>query len=249
MNIKLFTYMDMCPNCWTVWYRCFNDLQEQYNHKIKQYNSKIKRKKQLNLDVNVYSIKPYSFTNHKYISVLNSDNYDIKQYSNDFLKNLSNINEWKSRDFYKRRNSKKIDCNYNFSQRVDISNFNIIKKYHDLIDNVKNNNNKIYNYDNNTIVYYYNSIRSILLDNTKQKKNNTANKKQKEKEQQIVQPHKYSFLYKHLKSLCEFIIENKCDNNVFYIIQDCFKQVVIELFNLYIRNYDKESVKIQYNTL
>lgn len=54
MKIDLFTYMDMCPSCWTIWNMDFDNLKKLYKCK--------------NLEVNVYSIKPYKFSNHMFLT-------------------------------------------------------------------------------------------------------------------------------------------------------------------------------------
>lgn len=80
LKINLFTYMDMCPSCWTAWYKCYNNLEQLYQNKI-SHNVK--------LNINVYSMKPYSISHeHPFI------NNTWKKLSNDNKNEIMNISNW-----------------------------------------------------------------------------------------------------------------------------------------------------------
>lgn len=229
MDIKLFTYMDMCPNCWTVWYRCINDLQNLYKNNINC--------EQLNLDVSVYSMKPYKLDNHMYFSVLNSPQENInKKTWYDIFTCLNYIEIYDIMNVGRRRNRENTNCNNKFSQQVDLDNLKVIRKYYYLLKNNKTKNYKNYKNDSNVILYYYDNIK-----NTLNKEKQTASKQYINIGKKTFQN---SFFTKYLKSLFIYLIKaNNYNNDVFYIIKDCFKKVIIELFNLHVRNYDKELVE------
>ena len=229
MDIKLFTYMDMCPNCWTVWYRCINDLQNLYKNNINC--------EQLNLDVSVYSMKPYKLDNHMYFSVLNSpqENINTKR-GNDIFTCLNYIEIYDIMNVGRRRNRENTNCNNKFSQQVDLDNLKVIGKYYYLLKNNKTKNYKNYKNDSDVILYYYDNIKNTL-NNEKQ----IASKQYINIGKKTLQN---SFFTKYLESLFIHIIKaNNYNNDVLCIIKDCFEKVIIELFNLHVRNYDKELVE------
>ena len=54
INIKLFTYMDMCPSCFIAWRHCYQGLLKRYKECSKNSN--------INLNIEVHSIKPYTIS-------------------------------------------------------------------------------------------------------------------------------------------------------------------------------------------
>ena len=141
-NIKLFTYQDMCPSCWAVW------------------NKYLKIARQLNIidkdfSVEVYSIKPYNFTQHVFYNLLPSSLQRRTNY---------NYHKWYTMDVFDK------DCTRRkFS---DLSTCKNLKQYIDkdgnhLLREIMNNN--VYNIFGNYYIYNkqntseINTLRSQII--------------------------------------------------------------------------------------
>lgn len=135
LDIKLFTYMDMCPSCWTAWNKCYKGLKTKYNDCIlSNLNKNVKLDKlNFNLNINVYSIKPYIISKEhpfvtKDIVVKNADANKL---------NINDVNNWcepKLRNELRQSNVKfkevihqTEDCPVR--QIVDSEGLNMMKKY------------------------------------------------------------------------------------------------------------------------
>ncbi|MBQ9440938.1 MAG: hypothetical protein IJU54_00830 [Alphaproteobacteria bacterium] len=119
INVKIFTFMDMCPACFTAWNMLYNDLKSFYSIKLKTSH--------INFNVDVYSIKPYCNNSHSFFT--NSINNNINE--------LTDINNWSTiNSNYTRRkfsispddinNSKPSKINANINNETNmLSNSNI----------------------------------------------------------------------------------------------------------------------------
>ena len=79
LKINLFTYMDMCPSCWTAWNKCFDDLERLYQTKL---SSSVK------LNVNVYSIKPYVIEHPFVFGIIEKNRSNLSK------SKVMNISDW-----------------------------------------------------------------------------------------------------------------------------------------------------------
>lgn len=119
VQINLFTYMDMCPSCWTLW-------EKQYSELTKLFGCQ-------NICVNVYSMKPYLFTVHPFVQNLKQ----LTQYNKnkgDFMNSLVHVDDFDSKDnTCMRRNICNSNINNNqtthIKQYVDVNNIRSLKKF------------------------------------------------------------------------------------------------------------------------
>ena len=139
LNIKLFTYMDMCPSCWMAWNECLSELKNRYET---EFSKQLKFKSFL-LKFNVYSIKPYVLVNnHPFVNGISEKNIDVKI-------EIQNVNDWsdiedrnKIRQSVLKFNStnKQINNNTkstndcNIKQIVDLEGVNLLTKMNDTIN-------------------------------------------------------------------------------------------------------------------
>ena len=141
IDVKLFTYMDMCPSCWTAWNECFDALKQLYNNKL---STKAK------LNVNVYSIKPYIISKeHPFVENIimennNDNNLNIIENNATNKLNINDVNNWcksESRNKIRQRDVefKNIDSqneDYTFSikpsvkQVADLEGLNMMTQYY-----------------------------------------------------------------------------------------------------------------------
>ncbi|MBR1944285.1 MAG: hypothetical protein IJ848_02310 [Alphaproteobacteria bacterium] len=139
VNIDIFTYMDMCPSCWTVWNKCYNDLSKLFNN-VNQIN------------VNVFSMKPYNFLNHGFINFLKSKYSDNATTKNRMLHSIVGINEFNSNNVkIKRRNAKELKVNqelFPIKQHTDGYNIKLLIQFCNDVLTSKNH------YLHNTVTKY-----------------------------------------------------------------------------------------------
>ncbi|MBQ9441287.1 MAG: hypothetical protein IJU54_02705 [Alphaproteobacteria bacterium] len=136
INIKLFTYMDMCPSCWVAWCMCYDALKERYK-KLTQNN-------QIELNISVYSIKPYVISlNHPFMCSYDTFNDEVNEYSNMQYRMLMKENNLQNCGKISSVNELTIEkCDkYCIKQFIDIEDINILQdenKKQTIITNLHN---------------------------------------------------------------------------------------------------------------
>ena len=124
MEINIFTYMDMCPSCWTVWNECFSELKTLYNIN--------------GLTVNMYSMKPYNMTLHKYLTYLNTNSNETskynKQYKNPIFGSEVDVCNWGQSDIENSiRRVSPQPRNDKFNQYNDLYNLKLLNRFNEHI--------------------------------------------------------------------------------------------------------------------
>ena len=140
VNINLFTYMDMCPSCWTIWNKCYDDLKQLYNTN--------------ELKVNVYSMKPYDFFGHVFVNQYEKKYERSKK--NTILNSIIPITDFDKENTCIRRNNAKHTSKIN--QYIDINNIKILKSFYNSII-MKDN---IYHDKFTQLITCYNSISGAI---------------------------------------------------------------------------------------
>lgn len=186
MKIKIFTFMDMCPACFTAWHMLYDKLKNAYHN-----NLIINVADNLNLNVDVYSIKPYCDTNHSFFKGQENDN------TNKYKENQKD-NESKSFTNWK-------NVSQNYTRRV-IKYENNSKKYiiqhidYESVDNLcylsgKLNNEKFKtsanNYIDDIIVDFFTCKENMKMENIQKYYNNSIKLQFDNKKKNKVQYHKY----------------------------------------------------------
>ena len=113
VNISIFTYMDMCPSCWSSWSEFKKDINDLYKELL---SSKIS--KDFNLKVSTHSIKPYDDRDHLFIKEYNRVNKLQNQEHNNFVP-MSKWGEASYNGNYYRRNKSNNNIQFDIKQCVD----------------------------------------------------------------------------------------------------------------------------------